>query len=228
MLGQLKLDLHYLENAVTQTLLYNSEGEPVDPMLDAESEKVFNFILDQCLKTLVVDNKLLVLEDRHSMDIMTLEGAEQVPSLGKMFDHYLKQHLKHNHLNSDQLELIHWHLANIEFSSSALLENLSLYHWDQDDPNAFDGTHSMVKGGYLQLPHSYAYGNQNTMPLDIRFEKNVISISTKTSPENRIEDFDGAVGHIKIVCSDGSIYRCDGVVVTSSIGLLQVFLIYNS
>jgi lysine-specific histone demethylase 1 len=226
-LGQLKLDLHYLENAVTQTLLYNSEGEPVDPILDAESEKVFNFILDQCLKTLVVDNKLLVLEDRHSLDIMALEGAEQVPSLGKMFDHYLKQHLKHNHLNSDQLELIHWHLANIEFSSSALLENLSLYHWDQDDPNAFDGTHSMVKGGYLQLPHSYAYGNQDIMPLDIRFEKNVISISTKTRPEDHIEDFDGAIGHIKIVCSDGSIYRCDGVVVTSSIGLLQVFLICN-
>jgi hypothetical protein len=227
-LGQLKLDLHYLENAATQTLLYTFEGEQVDPILDAESEQVFNFILDQCLKTLVVDNKLLIVKDRHSPDIMTLEGAEQVPSLGKLFDHYLKQHLKHNHLNSDQLELIHWHLANIEFSSSALLDDLSLYHWDQDDPNAFDGTHSMVKGGYLQVPHAYAYGNKDVMPLDIRFEKNVISISTKISPKDHIQDFDGATGLVKVVCSDGSIYRCDGVVVTSSIGLLQVRLIHNS
>ena len=225
-LGQLKLDLHYLEHAATQTLLYNAQGEPVEQYLDAESERIFNFILDQCLKTLVVENKLLIVSDRHSPDIMTLEGANQVPSLGKMFDHYLTKHLEKNHLNSEQLELIHWHLANIEFSSSALLENLSLYHWDQDDPNAFDGTHSMVKGGYLQIPRAYAYGNSDVMPLDIRFDKNVISISTNTKFEDHIRDFDSARGIIKIVCADGSLYRCDAAVITSSIGLLQVFLIF--
>lgn len=221
-MGQLKLDLHYLENAAAQTLLYNSDGVPVENCLDAESEKIFNFILDKCVKTLIVENKLIIVPDRNSSEIMTLEGADQVPSLGKMFDYYLSQYLHHNHLNSEQLELIHWHLANIEFSTSSLLENLSLYHWDQDDHFAFEGIHSMVKGGYIKVPHAYAYGTEHVMPLDIRFEKNVISISTKLSPEDRIQDFDGAKGVIKVICSDGSLYRCDGVVVTSSIGLLQV------
>ena len=221
-MNQLKLDLHYLENAATQTLLYDSFGDPVESSFDFECERIFNFLLEQCSRTHIVQDKLIMVPDRNDPEIMTLEGALQVPSLGRIFDYYLKKHVESNRLSSEQLELIHWHLANLEFSSSALLDNLSLYHWDQDDPNAFEGTHSMVKGGYYQVPNAYAFGKKDVRPLDIRFNKNVISISTKPKIDERIEDFDSAKGIIKIICDDGSIYRCDAVVVTSSVGVLQV------
>ena len=128
---QLKLPLHYVLGVCP---LYETNGQLVDHDIDMESEKIFNYILDVSCKTVVQNKKLQIMSDRKSMH---LESLERVPSLGKTFEHYLQKHLKYNNLNPAHLRLIHWHLANIEFSSANRLERLSLYHWDQDDPYGF-------------------------------------------------------------------------------------------
>ncbi len=86
---------------------------------------------------MVVENQLKLVQTREDPLLQSLKGCHQVPSLGKMFDFYLKKHCKYNAITKENLELIHWHLANIEFSSANVLDQLSLYHWDQDDPFGF-------------------------------------------------------------------------------------------
>jgi hypothetical protein len=44
-----------------------------------------------------------------------------------------------------------WHVANIEAPCSAPVSNLSLHHWDQDDPHEFGGDHVMLTNGYNQF-----------------------------------------------------------------------------
>lgn len=41
--------------------------------------------------------------------------------------------------------LLDWHKANAEYSNGTKLCNLSYLHWDQDDVNAFEGAHCLLK-----------------------------------------------------------------------------------
>lgn len=43
-------------------------------------------------------------------------------------------------------QLFDWHLANLEFANACRLSDLSLVHWDQDDPNELPGPHCFVPG----------------------------------------------------------------------------------
>ena len=43
-------------------------------------------------------------------------------------------------------QLFDWHLANLEFANACYLNDLSLCHWDQDDPNELPGHHCFVPG----------------------------------------------------------------------------------
>ena len=74
----------------------------------------------------------------------------------------------------------------------------------------------MVGGGYVQVPQAYASG------LDIRFGKDVISVEIKSPEEKDQSTMDDALGHVKVVCKDGSIFRADAVVITTSLGVLKV------
>ena len=42
--------------------------------------------------------------------------------------------------------LFDWHLANLEFANASLLKNISLMHWDQDDPHDLPGAHCFAAG----------------------------------------------------------------------------------
>ena len=44
--------------------------------------------------------------------------------------------------------LLRWHIANLEYACAADIAKVSLVHWDQDDPYAFQGEHVLLKKGY--------------------------------------------------------------------------------
>ena len=44
--------------------------------------------------------------------------------------------------------LLQWHVANIEYSTAADVNDLSLRHWDQDDKTAFEGSHCVIREGF--------------------------------------------------------------------------------
>ncbi|WIA28969.1 hypothetical protein OEZ86_011504 [Tetradesmus obliquus] len=58
---------------------------------------------------------------------------------------------------AEQLELLDWHWANLEYGCSAALTEVSLPHWNQDEEwGGFGGPHAMVVGGFGQAMQGLA------------------------------------------------------------------------
>ena len=64
-------------------------------------------------------------------DAKESESARAVRELGELED-----------------RLLQWHVANIEYSTAADVNDLSLRHWDQDDKTAFEGSHCVIREGF--------------------------------------------------------------------------------
>ncbi|WIA08913.1 hypothetical protein OEZ85_008331 [Tetradesmus obliquus] len=64
---------------------------------------------------------------------------------------------KHASYTAEQLELLDWHWANLEYGCSAALTEVSLPHWNQDEEwGGFGGPHAMVVGGFGQAMQGLA------------------------------------------------------------------------
>jgi len=52
--------------------------------------------------------------------------------------------------------LFNWHCSNLEYANATNLDQLSLQHWNQDDPFTFKGPHSLLRPGFGYLAESIA------------------------------------------------------------------------
>ncbi|KAI9701667.1 MAG: hypothetical protein M1820_006438 [Bogoriella megaspora] len=132
------------------------------------------------------------------------------PTLGATMDEAIKQYQNIINLTPQDLRLLNWHHANLEYSNATHVNDLSLSGWDQDTGNEFEGEHCQVKGGYIQVPKGLY---QLPYPLDVRFGTEVSSISYdwNDQPNNTA----------KIACSTGEFFDADHVVLTSPLGVLK-------
>ncbi|CEO60023.1 hypothetical protein PMG11_04666 [Penicillium brasilianum] len=146
-------------------------------------------------------------------DTLELDGvahAVEAQSLGAVMDEGVKQYRNMLPLTPRDMRLLNWHFANLEYSFAANPKKLSLTLADQDSGNEFEGLHSMVVGGYNQLPYGlYSVPDK----LDVHTNK----IATRIA-----YDADGT-GNRKVVvhCEDGEKFVGDHVVYTGSLGTLQ-------
>lgn len=46
----------------------------------------------------------------------------------------------------EESQLLMWHFANLEYANAAMLADLSLAHWDQDDQFEMSGDHCFMTG----------------------------------------------------------------------------------
>ncbi|KAJ3177859.1 hypothetical protein HDU85_005771 [Gaertneriomyces sp. JEL0708] len=163
-LKQLGLPVRYLTKAVECTL-YDHTGAVIDKKLDAECEEIFNDVLEKACCTIMHNGEPALVPDRTLRQAIVSGPLEtDVPSLGEMFEFHLARHPRRPWLTHQELSIIHWHCANLEFANASPLTHLSLYHWDQDDPHEFHGEHSMIPGGYGQVAHAYAFGKSGPSP----------------------------------------------------------------
>ncbi|KAL9031388.1 MAG: hypothetical protein Q9196_000572 [Gyalolechia fulgens] len=134
----------------------------------------------------------------------------QYPTLGAAMDEAVKQYQFLLDLSPQDMRLINWHYANMEYANAVNLGKLSLSGWDQDSGNEFEGEHAQVIGGYQQVPHGIL---QYPTPLDLRTHKPVRRISY---------DADGRRGGLaRIQCDNGEIIDADRVVLTTPLGILK-------
>uniref|UniRef100_A0A803LVA8 SWIRM domain-containing protein n=1 Tax=Chenopodium quinoa TaxID=63459 RepID=A0A803LVA8_CHEQI len=106
-----------------------------------------------------------------------------------------------------------WHFAHLEYGCAALLKEVSLPHWNQDDIyGGFGGAHCMIKGGYGAVVESIAQG------LSIHLNQVVADISY------------GAVGSVgsdncsykvKVSTFSGKEFFGDAVLITVPLGCLK-------
>lgn len=132
------------------------------------------------------------------------------PTLGAAMDEAVKQYQFLLDLSPQDMRLINWHYANMEYANAVNLGMLSLSGWDQDSGNEFEGEHAQVIGGYQQVPLGIL---QYPSPLDLRVRKSV----------NRITyDTDGRRGGIaRVQCEDGQVIDADRIILTTPLGILK-------
>lgn len=142
---------------------------------------------------------------------LDLEPAvrSQYATLGSVFDDAIHQYMRIVDFTPLDLRLINWHVANLEYSNAITCNRLSLGGWDLDAGNEWEGKHTMVMGGYQQVPRGLLNCPQ---PLNVRKRSNVKRIMY--SP-------DKATSPSKIECEDGEIIEADYIVSTVPLGVLK-------
>lgn len=134
----------------------------------------------------------------------------EYPTLGAAMDEAVKQYQFLLDLSPQDMRLLNWHYANLEYANAANVGKLSLGGWDQDIGNEFEGEHAQVIGGYQQVPRGIL---RYPSKLDLRTYKAVKEITYT---------WDGLKETVaRVLCDDGDILEADQVVLTAPLGVLK-------
>jgi monoamine oxidase len=142
---------------------------------------------------------------------LDLENAinSKYATLGSVFDDAIRQYTRIVDFTPLDLRLINWHVANLEYSNAITINKLSLGGWDIDAGNEWEGKHTMVTGGYQQVPRGLLNCPQ---PLNVRRRSKVSTV---------VYDPDNSNIGSKIHCEDGTIIEADYVVSSIPLGVLK-------
>ncbi|DAA76100.1 TPA_exp: Uncharacterized protein A8136_1137 [Trichophyton benhamiae CBS 112371] len=145
-----------------------------------------------------------------SLSLDEIANASSTQNLGAVMDDAINQYQRLLDLTPQDMRLLNWHFANLEYANAASVGKLSLSGWDQDMGNEFEGEHAQVVGGYQQLPRGLW-----SLPskLDVRTKKIVSKIwynADSTSNEKT-----------RVECEDGESIYADRVVFTAPLGVLK-------
>ncbi|KAH0544516.1 hypothetical protein FGG08_001415 [Glutinoglossum americanum] len=146
-----------------------------------------------------------------TLDLSTAVESSEHPTLGAVMDEALRQYQNIVDLTPQDMRLLNWHYANLEYANAANLRDLSLSGWDQDIGNEFEGEHAEIIGGYLQVPRGIW---RCPTKLDVR-KQCVVKRVMYTA--------EGAEGDSKAIidCENGVTIEADAVVVTLPLGVLK-------
>jgi Flavin containing amine oxidoreductase/SWIRM domain len=151
------------------------------------------------------------VSDKQSIDLRVVAGSSQYPTLGDAMDEGIRQYQQLINLTEQDLRLLNWHHANLEYANAVNVNQLSLGGWDQDIGNEFEGAHTEIIGGYTQVPRGLW---RIPYPLDVRFRHAVQSISWGGETSKRLSP---AV----IKCTNGQSFDADHVILTTPLGVLK-------
>lgn len=145
-----------------------------------------------------------------NLDVVTKTMTH--PTLGAAMDEAVKHYQFLLDLSPQDMRLINWHYANLEYANAANIGKLSLAGWDQDAGNEFEGPHAQVVGGYQQVPRGIL---QCPNKLDLRTRKAVNRITYNLWSGN------SKTAGGKVHCADGDTIEADHIVLTTSLGILK-------
>ncbi|GER57057.1 lysine-specific histone demethylase [Striga asiatica] len=204
--AQLGLELTVLNS---ECPLYDTvTGEKVPADLDEELEAEYNGLLD--------DMEILVAEKGdHAMKMSLEEGLEYGLKRRRMaqsdrddMNTVPVKSQEASGLSPLERRVMDWHFAHLEYGCAALLQEVSLPNWNQDDVyGGFGGAHCMIKGGYSAIVESLAEGiciNLDHVVTDITYHAD-----------------DKLHRKVKVLTSNGKEFPGDAVLVTVSLGCLK-------
>ena len=143
-------------------------------------------------------NSLFREYDKLNENLATHESRLQVLNENKMNEVYL---------SISDMQMLEWHIANLEFANATIIGNLSLQHWDQDDDFEFTGSHLSLQTGYSTLPDAISKGlniHHSIAARQVQYSNDNIHISAENVTDNT-----------KLS------YECDIVVCTIPLGVLK-------
>ncbi|XP_057469849.1 lysine-specific histone demethylase 1 homolog 3-like [Actinidia eriantha] len=217
--AQLGLELTVLNSDCPLYDIVSGQKVPAD--LDEALEAEYNSLLD--------DTLLLVAQKGEQAMKMSLgdglEYALRRRRMARLGRNYLESEThnaadvlvdsENNCSNEEKLSplerrVMDWHFANLEYGCAAVLKEVSLPYWNQDDVyGGFGGAHCMIKGGYSTVVESLGEG------LRIHLNHVVTDISYHTN-DCRV---DGR--RVKVSTSNGRQFSGDAVLITVPLGCLK-------
>ncbi|KAI9200493.1 hypothetical protein LWI28_008966 [Acer negundo] len=226
--AQLGLELTVLNSDCPLYDIVSGRKVPAD--LDEALEAEYNSLLDDVVL-------LAAQKGEHAMRMSLEDGLEyalkrrRMARLGRGFEENelhnsintsrasnIDRRIPHKNCSQEEIlsplerRVMDWHFANLEYGCAALLKEVSLPLWNQDDVyGGFGGAHCMIKGGYSTVVESL--GEE----LLIHFNHVVTDISygSKDSEmsDNRCK--------VKVSTSNGSEFSGDAVLITVPLGCLK-------
>lgn len=146
----------------------------------------------------------------HDLDLENAV-ARVSATVGSVFDEALRQYSRMIDFTPLDLRLINWHIANLEYSNAITYNNLSLGGWDLDSGNEWDGHHTMVLGGYQQVPRGlFNFPTPLNVQKKSHVKKIIYNANGMTSMRSRLE------------CADGEVVEADYVISTIPLGVLKL------
>ena len=145
------------------------------------------------------------------LNLDVVAKASENPTLGAAMDEAVKQYQFLLDLSPQDMRLLNWHYANLEYANAANVGKLSLGGWDQDAGNEFEGVHAQVIGGYQQVPRGLLH---SPYKLDLRTHKVVNRIAYDMQST-------ASTAGGKIFCEDGETFEADHIVLTTPLGVLK-------
>ncbi|ESQ55820.1 hypothetical protein EUTSA_v10024204mg [Eutrema salsugineum] len=119
---------------------------------------------------------------------------------------------KNDFLNPLERRVMNWHFAHTEYGCAAVLKEVSLPNWNQDEfYGGFGGPHAMIKGGYSRVVESLAEG------LDIHLNK----VVSEVSYASEVSAMNNSKHKVRVSTSNGCEYLGDAVLVTVPLGCLK-------
>lgn len=230
--AQLGLELTVLNSDCP---LYDTvTGEKVPADLDEALEAEYNSLLD--------DMVLLAAEKGERALKMSLEEGLEYGLKSRRMAHHGQDHMeirpiktqdnsvaaeristddgypnsevsKLDGLSPLERRVMDWHFAHLEYGCAALLKEVSLPNWNQDDIyGGFGGAHCMIKGGYSAVAESLAEG------ICIHLDHVVSDISYFPKDYEMNNELHKGV---KVSTSNGNEFSGDAVLVTVPLGCLK-------
>lgn len=230
--AQLGLELTVLNSDCP---LYDTvTGEKVPADLDEALEAEYNSLLD--------DMVLLAAEKGERALKMSLEEGLEYGLKSRRMAHHGQDHMeirpiktqdnsvaaeristddgypnsevsKLDGLSPLERRVMDWHFAHLEYGCAALLKEVSLPNWNQDDIyGGFGGAHCMIKGGYSAVVESLAEG------ICIHLDHVVSDISYFPKDYEMNNELHKGV---KVSTSNGNEFSGDAVLVTVPLGCLK-------
>lgn len=230
--AQLGLELTVLNSDCPLYDIVTGQKVPAD--LDEALEAEYNSLLDDMV--LIVAQK-----GEHAMKMSLEEGLEyalkrrRMPRLGSDYTENELQNLDKPSLDSEKIivdrkmlernsskeevlspierRVMDWHFAHLEYGCAALLKEVSLPYWNQDDVyGGFGGAHCMIKGGYSSVIESLGEG------LHILLNQVVTDVSYSSKDA---EGTGSQCKKVKVSTSNGSEFSGDAVLITVPLGCLK-------
>jgi monoamine oxidase len=219
--AQLGLELSVLNSDCPLYDIVTGQKVPAD--MDEALEAEYNSLLDdmvlvvarkgeQAMKMSLEDGLEYALKIRRMGHSKGSEETKQSNSADRPFDSKKDGAMEQNFdeiLDPRERRVMDWHFAHLEYGCAALLKEVSLPYWNQDDVyGGFGGPHCMIKGGYSNIVESLGEG----LAIHLNHVVTNVSYGIKEPSENN---------KVKVSTLNGNEFFGDAVLITVPLGCLK-------
>ncbi|XP_042063540.1 lysine-specific histone demethylase 1 homolog 3-like [Salvia splendens] len=194
---------------------YNSLLDDMELLAAEKGERAMKMSLEEGLEYSLKSRRMAYHGEDHAelKPIKSQDNSVAAERISTDEENPNSQVSKLEGINPLERRVMDWHFAHLEYGCAALLKEVSLPNWNQDDVyGGFGGAHCMIKGGYSTVVESLAEGiciHLDHVVTDITY------IPKDCQTNNELQK------RVKVSTSNGNEFSGDAILVTVPLGCLK-------